>query len=179
MSHTIAVFGASQSIRGDGHYEAAEHCGRLLAEAGFSVATGGYSGAMEAVSRGARDAGGHVVGVTAPTVFPDRAHPNRYLSTETPADSLVERIGLLAEGTSGSIALWGSLGTAAELIVAWNLSYVAPFAHRESKPVIAVGEPWASLIPHLEAVLATTRQLVSIAPDVDTAVEELVRKLTD
>jgi uncharacterized protein (TIGR00725 family) len=177
MDHTIAVFGASQSTPGDGHYESGVRCGRLLAQAGFGVATGGYSGAMEAVSRGAKDAGGHVIGVTAPTVFPDRAHPNRFLSTEIPADSLVERIGILAEGTSGSIALWGSLGTAAELLVAWNLSYVAPFASRTPKPIIAVGEPWMSLIPHLEAALTTTPRLVSIAPDVDTAIAELVRRL--
>jgi uncharacterized protein (TIGR00725 family) len=177
MEHTIAVFGASLSSPGDGHYEAAVRCGRLLAEAGFGVATGGYSGLMEAVSLGAKEAGGHVIGVTAPSVFPDRATANSHLSTETPATSLVERIGILADSTSGSIALWGSLGTAAELIVAWNLAYVAPFSDLVPKPVIAVGEPWMSLVPHLEAELATTPHLVSVVSDVDTAVATMTREL--
>jgi len=177
MGHTIAVFGASQSMPGDAHYEAAARCGRLLAEAGLAVATGGYSGSMEAVSLGAKRAGGHVIGVTAPAVFPDRARANDHLTTETPAASLVERIGLLADGTSGSIALWGSLGTAAELIVAWNLAYVAPFAGLAPKPIIAVGEPWTSLIPHLESELATTPDLVTVVSDVDEAVTEMVGRL--
>ena len=178
MELTIAVFGASRSVEGDGHYEEAIRCGHLLAEAGFAVATGGYSGAMEAVSLGAKEAGGHVVGVTAPSVFPDRARANNHLSTETQAASLIERIGLLANGSEGSIALWGSLGTAAELIVAWNLAYVAPFSNADPKPIIAVGEPWMSLIPHLETELATIPDLVTVVDDVDTAVQEMTRRLS-
>ena len=46
----IAVFGASRAALGDGVYEQGVECGRLLAEAGYSVATGGYGGLMEAVS---------------------------------------------------------------------------------------------------------------------------------
>ena len=177
MEYTIAVFGASSSRPGDGHYEAAVRCGRLLAEAGFGVATGGYAGTMEAVSLGAKRAGGHVVGVTAPTVFPDRVQANIHVTVETPAASLVQRIGILAEDTSGSIARWGSLGTAAELIVAWNLAYVAPLADLVPKPIVAVGEPWTSLVPHLESELKTTPRLVSIVSSVDEAVAEMIRRL--
>jgi hypothetical protein len=89
----------------------------------------------------------------------------------------VERIGILAEATSGSIALWGSLGTAAELIVVWNLAHVAPFADLIPKPIVAVGEPWTSLVPHLESELGTTPRLVSIVSTVDEAVAEMIRRL--
>ena len=177
MEQTIAVFGASRSKPGDGHYESAVQCGELLAGAGFAVATGGYAGAMEAVSMGARLAGGDVIGVTAPTVFLDRSKANDHVTVETPATSLVDRIGILADGTDGSIALWGSLGTAAELIVAWNLAYVAPFAGQARKPVIAVGEPWLTLVPHLESELTTTPRLVTVVADVETAVTEMVSQL--
>ncbi len=129
---------------------------------------------MEAVSLGARRFGGRAVGVTAPSVFPGRTGANDHITTETSAGSLVERIEILADTTVGSIALWGSLGTAAELIVAWNLAYVAPFADLRPKPVIAVGEPWVSLVPHLEVELATTPQLVTVVEDVDTAVAAMV-----
>lgn len=36
----------------------------MLAERGHIVLNGGYIGTMEAVSRGAAEAGGHVIGVT-------------------------------------------------------------------------------------------------------------------
>ncbi len=177
MERTIAVFGASQSEPRDGHYEEAVRCGELLANAGFAVATGGYGGAMEAVSKGARSAGGHVIGVTAPEIFANRSRANDHVIVETRATSLTERIGLLAGGTAGSIALWGSLGTATELLVAWNLAYVAPFSDRQRKPVVAVGEPWLSLVPHLEQTLGTDAGLVTVTADVDTAVSRIVEAL--
>ncbi len=45
-------------------YEEARELGKFLAEHGHAVLTGGYMGTMEAVSRGACEAGGHVIGVT-------------------------------------------------------------------------------------------------------------------
>jgi len=49
----ISVFGGSQPREGDRAYAEAQELGRLLAERGHIVLTGGYIGAMEAVSRGA------------------------------------------------------------------------------------------------------------------------------
>ena len=60
----ISVFGGSQPREGSTAYAEAQQLGRLLAERGHVVLTGGYIGVMEAVSRGAREAGGHVIGVT-------------------------------------------------------------------------------------------------------------------
>ena len=173
MTATIAVFGASGTHPGDAHYEDGIRCGRTLAKAGYSVATGGYYGTMEAVSLGARSAGATVVGVTAPSVFPLRPGANDHVTDEWVARSLIDRIGLLIEHTDASIALWGSLGTATELLVALNLAFVASFSAIERKPVIAVGEPWTRLIPLLEEELSTTRGLVSVVPDVPTAVVAL------
>ena len=85
----IAVFGSSQSKPGDEEYLLGVECGRLLATAGFGVATGGYAGLMEAVCRGAVEAGGPSVGVTAPTVFPGRTGANQWVQHEIQADELV------------------------------------------------------------------------------------------
>jgi hypothetical protein len=60
----VSVFGGSQPREGDEAYTEAQALGRLLAERGHTVLTGGYIGTMEAVSRGANKAGGHVIGVT-------------------------------------------------------------------------------------------------------------------
>ena len=170
VRRTIAVFGASMSAPGDGYYEEGLRCGELLAKAGFAVATGGYGGTMEAVSKGAREAGGAVIGVTAPDVFPSRLRANEHVTTETRSRSLMERIDELTGSSDGAIVLWGSLGTAAELMMAWTLAYVAPQSGLIPKPLITVGEPWATLVPHLEEVLAVPGGLVSVVEDVDTAV---------
>ena len=58
------MFGTARSKEGDADYQEAYELGQRLAAAGHSVCTGGYAGAMEAVSRGAHESGGHVVGIT-------------------------------------------------------------------------------------------------------------------
>ena len=169
----IAVFGASGSLPGDRHFQEAAQCGELLALAGFTVATGGYAGAMEAVSQGARQKGGHVIGVTAPGVFPSRFGANEHVAEERQASSLVARIGRLVEDADGAIALWGSLGTATELLVAWNTAFVAPFSDGTRKPVVAVGEPWTTIVPYLEESLGTDTGIVTVTDNVADAVEHM------
>ncbi|MEJ5198439.1 MAG: DNA-binding protein, partial [Anaerolineae bacterium] len=61
---TIAVFGSSRREEESALYREAYELGRVLAGAGYAVLTGGYNGSMAAVSRGAAEAGGRVIGVT-------------------------------------------------------------------------------------------------------------------
>ncbi|MBZ5528884.1 MAG: hypothetical protein LAN71_13405 [Acidobacteriia bacterium] len=61
----ITVFGSSRPQAGEAEYEEARELGGELARRGFAVCSGGYGGVMEAVSRGAKEAGGRTVGVTA------------------------------------------------------------------------------------------------------------------
>ena len=79
------MYGSSSSVPGDGVYEMGVELGRCLAQAGFGVVNGGYSGLMEAVSAGAVGAGGRAIGVTAPSLFPGRPGGNSYLTEEAPA----------------------------------------------------------------------------------------------
>jgi len=79
----ITVFGGSQPTEGSSAYAEARELGKALADNGWTVITGGYTGTMEAVSRGAADAGGHVVGVTCAEV--ERSHnrtTNRWVKEE-------------------------------------------------------------------------------------------------
>ncbi len=169
----VAVFGASTTVPDTPQYDDGVRCGRLLAEAGFAVATGGYGGLMEAVSLGAGRAGGRVIGVTAPSVFPQRTGGNPHLTEETRAESLLTRIEELAHRTDAVIALPGSLGTATELLAAWNLAFVTRFGASEPKPIFAVVEPWSTLVPVLTDVLDTDGGLVTLVPTVDDAVTEM------
>jgi hypothetical protein len=172
----VTVFGASKSVPGDGHYEDGERCGRLLAEAGFGVVTGGYGGLMEAVSKGAASAGGHVLGVTAPSIFPGRPGGNAFLTEEWRAAHLMERIHELTEVGVAAITLHGSIGTLTELAAAWNLAFVGQRAGQDPKPIITVGERWASLVPVLADALETDASLVTVVGTVDEAVGVVERR---
>lgn len=172
----VTVFGSSDVQPGDAEYSDGVRLGRLLTEAGFAVATGGYGGLMEAVSSGARQAGGEAIGVTAPPVFPGRKGPNPYVSREVRAASLVERIHELTAIADGAVALPGSIGTFTELMVAWNLAFVAPFSGAEPKPVVAVGATWRELVP-MVAERLRTEPLVTCVADVDEAVRVLTVRL--
>src|SRR3954447_22588286 len=108
---TITIFGGSRVEPGSAEYVAAEQLGRALAERGFSVATGGYNGVMEAVSRGAREAGGRVIGVTVDVIAQNFSRsPNAYVDEEIRTAALLERIDKLVEVGSGYVVLPGGSG---------------------------------------------------------------------
>jgi len=178
MSKQIAVFGASRTPPDHPDYLAAVECGSLLAVAGFGVATGGYGGLMEAVSRGAAQSGGHVVGVTAPALFPSRIGANQYVAEERPARSLADRIHDMLSTSAGAIALQGSIGTMTELMVAWNDAFIATLDGSPTRPVVAVGPVWAEFVSDIGQRLETDMSLVTCVPDVDTAVAEIVRQIS-
>ena len=63
----VTVFGSARFSEGHTYYDQARAVGRSLAEAGYTVMTGGGPGVMEAANRGAREGGGkYVRGVTMP-----------------------------------------------------------------------------------------------------------------
>jgi uncharacterized protein (TIGR00725 family) len=57
----VTVFGSSRPRSGDAQYADAQALGGELAAKGFVVCSGGYGGVMEAVSRGAKEAGGRTL----------------------------------------------------------------------------------------------------------------------
>ena len=69
---SVTVFGGSDHKPGTPIWNEGVKLGRLLTSLGYRIITGGYTGAMESVSLGAREEGGNVCGVIVPAVFPDR-----------------------------------------------------------------------------------------------------------
>lgn len=173
----VSVFGASTVVQGSDAWRAAEACGRLIAEIPLAVATGGYGGAMEAVSSGAAAAGGHVVGVSAPSVFPTREGVNRYVTEEMVQRSITERIHTLVNISAACIVLPGSLGTFSELVAAWNTAFVARFSNVEAKPVITVGEVWRRILNELAEQLAADRATITCVDSVEEAVRYVERSV--
>ena len=153
MSRIIAVFGSSTVTQDSEEARLACHVGRRLAEKGAIVMNGGYAGVMEAVSRGARSAGGKVVGVTVDS-FEGRA-PNPHLSVEQPEPDLYERLRVLTSEPDGFLALPGGLGTAAEIFLVWNLLVMR---QRRPAPLVLLGNA-------LEVLLDPAHDRMGIPPE--------------
>ena len=126
-SRQIAVIGGGGDDRRCA--ELAEQAGRLLAEAGAVVICGGLGGVMEAVARGAAEAGGSVIGIV-PSDDPADANPHctHVVATETG----VARNIAVVSSADAVIAIGGEWGTLTEIA----------HARRIGRPVVAL-ESWS------------------------------------
>ena len=128
---------------------------------------------MEAASRGAAEAGGHVIGVTANSI--ERYHPtsrtNQWVTEELPQTTVRDRVTVLTLQPDAYVIMPGGLGTLNELTTAWELVRIGELPNR---PVICYGSYW-------EEILTAIRQSRYMASDgwatldfVDTA-EDVVK----
>jgi len=172
----VSVFGGSQAKEGTPAYEEARTLGRLLAGCGHTVLNGGYIGTMEAVSRGAAEAGGHVIGVTCEEIEEWRSvAPNKWLKEERRKKTLMERLQTLINDCDAAIALPGGPGTLTEIALMWNLMIVESL-HR--RPLILVGDGWQSVFDQFfksftAYMPVNQRELILLAGNVETAVKML------
>jgi uncharacterized protein (TIGR00730 family) len=172
----VSVFGGSEPREGTQAYAEAIELGRMLAERGHTVLTGGYIGTMEAASRGAHEAGGHVIGVTCEEIERWRGvGANRWVKEELRKVTLMERIHALIHESDAALALPGGIGTLAEISLMWNLMTVESL-HR--RPLILIGRGWQSTLDQFFKELGAymtvrSREIVKFADNVQTAVEQL------
>lgn len=172
----VAVFGSSATAPGTPRWVEAENVGRRLADVGLGVVTGGYGGSMEAVSRGAATAGGHVIGVTSPALFPGRSIANAHVGRLIEAPSLTERIGAMMSVSCGVIALPGSIGTATELLLAWNINHIVRHNGGERVPTVAVGEGWGELHAVMTSRIGASPHDVQVTATGEEATEWLLEQ---
>lgn len=165
----VAVLGSARLGPNDPAWSVANQLGRRLAEAGITVVSGGYGGLMAAVARGAREAGGHVVGL--PMTAWKHLEPNEWNVELVWADGYPERLGELL-ACEAVIALDGGVGTLSELAVAWGAAQTEPGAPL----LVAVGERWERLLAALAEDLVVSPDdlgLVHVVPTAAAAVELL------
>ncbi len=156
----VTVFGSSRPAPGSEAYETARRLGELLARAGFTVATGGYGGTMEALSRGAREAGGKTLGVTA-AVF--NAAANAWVEEEIRVATWQERLLKLVELGAGYVVLPGGTGTLVELAVVWewiNKGFLP------AKSIVILGDFWQPVVQTIpSSELRSNPILVAATPE--------------
>lgn len=169
----ISVFGGSQPKEGDSAYIEAMELGSLLAQRGHTVLTGGYIGTMEAVSRGAYEAGGHVIGVTCEDIENWRkVAPNQWVKEERRKKTLNERLQVLIQDCDAALALPGGAGTLTEVALMWNLMIVES---RHRSPLILIGRGWQSTFDQFFKdfdgyMSASQKGMLQFADDIKTAV---------
>ena len=170
----ISVFGSAGPQPGSLAYEQARTIGRLLAEAGFAVATGGYSGVMSAVSQGAAEAGGHVIGVTCAQIEQFRPlAANQWVKEEIKYEKLQDRLIHLVMQNDGIITLPGGIGTLSEMALAWSFMQVGEM---KSRPHVVFGSLWQETIRafvHPDYVRDSHLELLQFADTPDEAVAHI------
>lgn len=133
---------------------------------------------MEAASKGASEQGGHVVGVTSPSLFPERTGANRYVEELIEASDLHDRLRHLIKRADGVIALPGSIGTAAELLIAWNHNFLSRRNGERVLPTVAVGPGWRSLTTAMLEQNGAQPGDIALADDVEEAVDWVLEQMS-
>ncbi len=163
----VTIFGTSRARAGDAIFTLATETGRFLAQAGFTIANGGYGGTMLAAAKGAGGAGGEIIGVTCSAFKSSKT--NEYVTREIVTDSLDERLDMLVKLGRAYIVLPGGTGTLLELAKVWELKNKG-FLNAD-KPIILLGEFWKPLIELIATDDADSSSYVKLADKPKQAVE--------
>ena len=168
----VTVFGCGNCALNSKDYEVAYNLGLALGKQNISVATGGYLGTMEAVSKGASESNVQVIGVT--TEFYQNRTPNKYINKEISTKTYLERTVKLLEIGDSYIVLPGNAGTLLEFSAVWALKEKGFFA---DKAIIAIGEQWQEIkqtMAFYSETVVDAYDLVSNVNDWELAVKLVV-----
>jgi len=136
----VTVFGSGRVRAGDTQYAQAQTLGAELAAKGFRVCTGGYGGAMEAVSRGAKEAGGTTLAVTAEFF---RSSVNEWIDEHIRVKTWQDRLFELVKRGDGYVTCPGGTGTLAELAIVWEMLNKARWYGNRSRCWEISGGRWS------------------------------------
>jgi len=168
----VTIFGGSKCDESCEEYAQARRVGQLLAEAGFTICTGGYLGVMEAASRGAREGGGRVLGIV---MNQFKQEPNRYLTDKVATPHFYDRLQHLILRSVGFIVVRGGMGTVTELSLVWNKLQTRVI---EQRPLVLLGDCWPPLIECWREHLAVSDKDIAMLDLVETP-EEAVRVISE
>ena len=155
LTPSVTLFGSARGTLDDRHYQCAERLGQWLARAQVPVVTGGGPGIMEAVNRGAHQAGGVSVGLN--IQLPYEETPNPYLTHQLRFRHFATRKLMLTRYARGFVVFPGGFGTVdelMELLVAFHTDDAS------RRPMVLVDSDfWSGLLDWFHHELAS-RQLI-------------------
>ncbi|WP_115944270.1 TIGR00730 family Rossman fold protein [Amycolatopsis thermalba] len=173
VPRAVTVFGSARTPRDHPEYELGRKIGAGLANAGFAVITGGGPGAMEAVNRGASEAGGLSIGLGIELPFEQGLNP--WVDLGVNFRYFFTRKTMFIKYAQAFICLPGGFGTLDELFEALTLVQTKKVT---KFPVVLFGRSyWGGLYDWVrDAVYAQGKisdkdlALLHLTDDVDEAV---------
>ncbi|MEI8084466.1 MAG: TIGR00730 family Rossman fold protein [Actinomycetes bacterium] len=172
----VSVFGSARTPRDHPEYAMAERLGAALARDGRTVITGGGPGTMEAVNKGACEAGGVSVGLGIELPFEQRL--NRWVDIGMNFRYFFARKTCFVKYAQAFIVFPGGFGTLDETFEALTLVQTRKVT---SFPVVLVGTAyWSGLLDWLRQVMQSEGKisdadfdLITVTDDVDDVVETI------
>jgi uncharacterized protein (TIGR00730 family) len=178
----ITVFGSARVREEHPAYAAALEAGRLLAEAGFAVVTGGGPGVMEAANRGAQEAGGVSVGFN--IELPHEQGSNPYVDIGVTFHHFYVRKTMFVKAAEGFLIFPGGFGTLDELFESLTLIQTGKVLHF---PVVLFDSVyWQPMLDWIQGRLLADGMvspedldLLGVTDSVEDAVRQILRPLPD
>ena len=181
LGRAVSVFGSARTQRTSPEYDAGVRLGTALAEAGYAVITGGGPGTMEAVNKGASQAGGVSVGLGIELPFEQTI--NEWVDLGLNFRYFFVRKVLLFKYSSGFVALPGGVGTVDELFEAFTLIQTRKI---RQFPMVLMGtaywRPLTDLLHRMAidgAIDPGDLELLFVTDSVDEAIRHLERNAID
>jgi uncharacterized protein (TIGR00730 family) len=151
----VTVFGSARFTEQQAYYQLARDVGARLAQAGFTVMTGGGPGIMEAANRGAREAGGYSVGCN--IELPHEQKPNPYLDRWVTFRDFGVRKLMLIKYSYAFIVMPGGFGTLDEFFSTATLIQTDKI---EDFPLVLMGiEYWSPMLDFIRGRLLKERTI--------------------
>ncbi|HEY6963508.1 MAG TPA: TIGR00730 family Rossman fold protein [Gaiellaceae bacterium] len=172
-----ALFGSARVAEGSEPYEDARAVGKLFAEQGWAVVTGGGGGVMEGANRGAKEGGGLSVGFN--IVLPHEQAPNPYLDIAHTFDHFYARKVCFVRPSEGFVIFPGGFGTLDELYESLTLIQTGKIKH--FPVVLFETEYWNPMLEWIKEQLLADGMispddldLLHVTDDVESAVRHVL-----
>ncbi len=145
----VSIFGSARIEPRSPIYQQGVELARLLVENGFNVISGGGPGVMEAVNKGAAEAGGKSVGLH--IQLPSEQEPNKYANIKLKYKYFFIRKVMFVKYAVAYIIMPGGFGTLDELFESLTLIQTERIRYF---PIILIGSKfWAGLLDWVKETL--------------------------
>ena len=161
-SREVTFFGSARLKKSNRWYKEAEKLGKMLAQCGFTVITGGGPGIMEAGNKGAKEGGGVSIGLN--IQLPTEQRVNPYVTKGRGFHYFFTRKVMLAASAQAYVYFPGGFGTLDEF---FEMITLIQTGKMQRIPVVCVGkEFWSGLFEWVVKVQLDEYKVIA-AKDMD------------